>query len=114
MIIPPRCFTCGKVLADKWDAFSRLVDERKKSRRQQQQQKEREETLGGGESIDGIDSQKGKKGTRREEYDEDDTSHDVVNIDKKEPKGEILDELGITRMCCRCVMLTHVDLIDDI
>lgn len=21
MIVPTRCFTCGKVLADKWDAF---------------------------------------------------------------------------------------------
>tara|TARA_B100000401_G_C52635225_1_gene638019 strand:+ start:379 stop:624 length:246 start_codon:yes stop_codon:yes gene_type:complete len=28
MIIPIRCFTCGKVLGDKWNAF---VEERKKN-----------------------------------------------------------------------------------
>lgn len=29
-------------------------------------------------------------------------------------KGKILDELGLTKVCCRRHMLTHVDLIDDI
>ncbi len=60
MIIPQRCFTCGKVLSDKWDAF----DERAR------------------------------------EGDED--------------PGEVLDDLGIDRYCCRTVFLTHVDLHDDI
>lgn len=27
MIIPIRCFTCGKVLADKWEYFKRQCDE---------------------------------------------------------------------------------------
>lgn len=29
MIIPIRCFTCGKVLADKWLYFKRKLEERK-------------------------------------------------------------------------------------
>ncbi|WP_287586766.1 DNA-directed RNA polymerase subunit N [Candidatus Borrarchaeum sp.] len=59
MIIPIRCFTCGKVIGDKWIPFSQKIKQ--------------------GES----------------------------------PK-EILDELNITRYCCRRILLSHVDLIDDI
>ena len=43
-----------------------------------------------------------------------------INIDKvtyltqefrdKTPEGEVLDELNITRMCCRRHFLTHVDI----
>ena len=29
---------------------------------------------------------------------------------KKTPEGKCLDELGLTKMCCRRHMLTHVDL----
>ena len=31
------------------------------------------------------------------------------NIDKT-PEGEVLDYLGLTKMCCRRHMLTHVDI----
>jgi DNA-directed RNA polymerase I, II, and III subunit RPABC5 len=27
MIVPVRCFTCGKVLADKWRAYVQMVEE---------------------------------------------------------------------------------------
>lgn len=27
MIIPVRCFTCGKVIGNKWDTYQRLVSE---------------------------------------------------------------------------------------
>jgi len=27
MIIPIRCFSCGKVIADKWEPFKRRVEE---------------------------------------------------------------------------------------
>ena len=30
MIIPPRCFTCGKPLADKWIPFILIVNDKKK------------------------------------------------------------------------------------
>ncbi|MCK5627571.1 DNA-directed RNA polymerase subunit N, partial [Candidatus Bathyarchaeota archaeon] len=53
MIIPVRCFTCGNVIADRWEEYSNRV----------------------------------KAG----EY----------------PK-EILDELGISRYCCRRMFISHV------
>ena len=34
MIIPIRCFTCGKVVADKWNGYLRFVEEEKKKQGQ--------------------------------------------------------------------------------
>ena len=59
MIIPVRCFTCGKLIADKWEEFARRV----------------------------------KNG--------------------EHPK-DVLDDLGITRYCCRRMFLSHVEIIDEI
>jgi DNA-directed RNA polymerase subunit N (RpoN/RPB10) len=28
----------------------------------------------------------------------------------KTPEGEVLDELGLNKLCCRSLMLTHVDI----
>jgi len=28
----------------------------------------------------------------------------------KTPEGEVLDELGLNKICCRSLMLTHVDI----
>jgi len=56
MILPVRCFTCGKVIGNKWEAFLDLLAE-----------------------------------------------------DKSEAAA--LDDLGLTRYCCRRMLLTHVDLI---
>jgi DNA-directed RNA polymerase subunit N (RpoN/RPB10) len=80
MIIPVRCFTCGKVIGDKWTTYQKRVEEER------------------------------TKGTIQD----DDAKHDVVKIDAKEPRGVILDEMGVTRMCCRRHLLTHVDLVDVI
>jgi DNA-directed RNA polymerase subunit N len=59
MIIPVRCFTCGKLIGDKWEEFSRRV----------------------------------KSG---------------------ENPGKVLDSLGLTRYCCRRMLLSHVEVIDEI
>jgi len=59
MIIPVRCFTCGKLIADKWEEFARRV----------------------------------KNG--------------------EHPK-DVLDDLGITRYCCRRMFLSHIEIIDEI
>ncbi|WEU41065.1 MAG: DNA-directed RNA polymerase subunit N [Candidatus Odinarchaeum yellowstonii] len=59
MIIPIRCFTCGKLIADKWEEF-------------------KERTL------------------------------------KGEDPEKILDEMGFTRYCCRRMLLSHIDLIDEV
>lgn len=75
MIIPVRCFTCGKVLADKWQAYEKKVKEQEAS-------------------------------TKKED--------EVHPNFQRNFKGEILDQLGLDRICCRRHMLSHVDLIDII
>jgi DNA-directed RNA polymerase subunit N len=59
MIIPVRCFTCGKLIADKWEDFTRRV----------------------------------KAG--------------------EDPK-KVLDSLGVTRYCCRRMILGHIEISDSI
>lgn len=76
MIIPVRCFTCGKVIADKWNAFE-------------------------------------KEKSKIDEYNKhDDTDTDPFT--QKHNYGTILDNLNITKICCRRHMLGHVNLIDII
>jgi len=59
MIIPVRCFTCGKLIGDKWEEFAKRVKE-------------------------------------------------------GEYAGKVLDDLGISRYCCRRMLLSHVEIIDEI
>jgi len=59
MIIPVRCFTCGKVIGSLYDQYKR-------------------------------------------------------RIDQGENPAEVLDSLGLKRYCCRRMLITHVDLIDEI
>ena len=58
-MVPVRCFTCGAVIADKWEEF----DRRRKN----------------GEDM-----------------------------------GKILDDLGVERYCCRRMLISHVDIIDEL
>jgi len=59
MIIPVRCFTCGKLVADHWEEFARRV--------------------------------KGGEGPRK-----------------------VLDDMGMTRYCCRRMFISQADVIDDL
>jgi DNA-directed RNA polymerase subunit N len=59
MIIPVRCFSCGKLVGDKWEPFSKRVA-------------------------------------------------------AGEPPKEVLDDVGVERYCCRRMLLSHVELIDNI
>ncbi len=59
MIIPVRCFTCGKVIGSAYEPFRNRVE-------------------------------------------------------NGEEPAKVLDDLGITRYCCRRMLLTHVDLIEEI
>lgn len=59
MMIPVRCFTCGKLIADRWEEFARRV----------------------------------KAGEK--------------------PKN-VLDDMGMTRYCCRRMFITQVDVVDDL
>ena len=76
MIIPVKCFTCGKVLADKYLYYVKEVRQRK---------------IANGEEVENV-----VYVTRG-------------NIEKT-IEGNVLDELGLTKICCRRHMLTHVDL----
>ena len=58
-MIPVRCFSCGKVIGDKWEPFARRVA-------------------------------------------------------RGEQPKDVLDDLGVTRYCCRRMLLSHVEIIDEI
>jgi DNA-directed RNA polymerase subunit N len=60
MMIPIRCFSCGQVVADKWEEFN----------------------------------------TR-------------VNVNKEAPE-KVLTDLKVERYCCRRMLVSHIDLIDDV
>ena len=83
MIIPIRCFSCNKVLGNKYNFFIQEVNRRK--------------------------IKKGEKNQNNEI-----TSMDLnSNQPKKCIEGEVLDYLGLVRMCCRTKMLSHIPLIDE-
>lgn len=35
-------------------------------------------------------------------------------VEEGEDKGEVLDDLGVEKYCCRTVFLTHVESIDEV
>ena len=76
MIIPVKCFTCGKVLANKYNYYVREVQKKKINK--------------------DIDVEKVQYLTK-----------DFID---KTPEGEVLDQLKLTKYCCRRHMLTHVDI----
>ena len=85
MLIPIRCFTCGKSISDKWEPFIELTNDLKKNNN-----KFSENEL----DIEYI-NKKDKNPT-------------------KSIEGEVLDKLGIHRYCCRRMLLTNVQLITNI
>ena len=76
MIIPVKCFTCGNVLADKYEYYLREV-----------------------RAI------KVKEGLPLDE---------VIYFSKtnvvKTPEARVLNNIGLTKICCRRHMLSHVDI----
>ena len=76
MLIPVKCFTCGKVLANKYRYYLEQVRKLKMANNME------------------VES--------------------VIYLTKefidKTPEGEILDSLGLNKMCCRRHMMTHVDI----
>lgn len=83
MIIPIRCFTCNKVLANKWEYYKQKV------------QSKEEETKNSNISKESLKIENNREIYFSETY-----------------KGDILNELNITKICCRRHFLGHVDLID--
>jgi len=81
MIIPIKCFTCGMVLADKYRYYTVEVRRRKLSKHNVT-----------------MDTDINKIVYLTKEFSE------------KTPEGEVMDELGLRKMCCRRHILTHVDI----
>lgn len=91
MLIPIRCFTCGKTLADKYDYYVK--------------QAQAEALI----QKDGPSIKEKAKGNKGKEKMVDTTPYfDVVKT------GPILDKMGLTRYCCRRHMLATVDMMDTI
>lgn len=80
MIIPIKCFTCGTLLADKYQYYCEQIRKRKLAR------------------VSGETPRMDKVVYLTKEY------------NTKTPEGEVLDELKLNKMCCRRHMLTHVDI----
>lgn len=90
MIIPVRCFTCGKVLADKWAYYQRKCAE-----------------------VDSDDEDACASATPHKNKNAADTPQAVTPAvvgAGVTARGRILDDLALTRLCCRRHFLTHVDL----
>ena len=83
MIIPIKCFTCGMVLGDKYRYFCQEVRKRKLAK---------------------------KINAKNENQDIDKVLYLTREFHDKTEEGEVLDELGLNKMCCRTKLLTHVDI----
>ena len=81
MIIPVKCFTCGKVIGDKYRAYLEQVRKRK---------------IGGNQAVNKV------------VYLTPDKNADGVV--EETPESIVMNELGIRKMCCRRHFLTHVDI----
>ena len=89
MIIPVKCYTCGKCLSDKYEYYDKELERRKK-------ELEIKAIQNNTKIIDPL----------------------LINIKddviKKTIAGEIMDELGLIRICCRKILLTSINIIDEI
>lgn len=81
MIIPIKCFTCGMVIADKYRFYVEEVRKKKLAKR-------------GNDMSINIDK----------------VLYLTKEFHEKTPEGAVLDELNLTKMCCRRHFLTHVDI----
>ena len=88
MIIPVRCYTCGKVVGNQYAEYIRLVKEyRAKSGKE-------------GDIVDG-----GEFAIQ---------SGAITKPEHRTPEGAAMDRLNLRRYCCRRMLLTHVDIIKHV
>jgi len=90
MIIPIRCFTCGKVIADKYDYYIKEA-----------------------EKLKIEDVQHAANMTKEEKEKAAKETHDTRHFDTIRT-GKLLDSMGLTRYCCRRHMLSTVDMMEII
>jgi len=87
MIIPVRCFTCGKILANLWPQYQSIIYNK---------------TDENGSPYEKIDTHDPKCFQYKNE-------NDLQTIEYI-----ALDRLHIHKYCCRTIMLSHIDMIDKI
>ena len=83
MIIPVKCFTCGNVIANKYRFYQAEVRKRKLAKQ-----------ININEGSNNIDK----------------VLYLTKEFHEKTAEGEVMDELGLNKMCCRRHLLTHVDI----
>ena len=76
MLIPVKCFTCGKVLGNKYRFYQKEIQKKKINKSME---------------------------INKVVY----LTNDFID---KTPEGEVMDQLNLTKYCCRRHMLTHVDI----
>ncbi len=84
MIIPIRCFTCGKAIAHLWEPYMEKVQKIALEER----------------DIENMD----------QKY----RFVNVETLREKTKEGKVLDELGVKKYCCRRMMLCNVDLMEKL
>lgn len=115
MIIPIRCFTCGKVLADKYDYYIAEVNKLEKDMKK----------TGTGAAVPPVavaSSSKAKpKAAAAPPVPATGAPVAAAHDKQVAPKhfdtvqtGEILNSLGLTRYCCRRHLISTVDMMDTI
>ncbi len=111
MIIPIRCYTCGKVLADKYEYYKKELIRKKLALKSESEKSN---------DMDELSAQFSKKTNNNTNNTNNTNNKDPLMIDisvddvKKTIAGEIMDELGLSRICCRKVILTSIEIIDEI
>jgi len=88
MIIPMKCYTCGKNISDKWIPYITAVQQDKN---EYDKDIDKEEQL----ELKYIDISTGDK-------------------PEKSIEGKILDEMNLNRYCCRRMMLGNVHIISSL
>lgn len=81
MIIPIRCFTCGKCIAHLWDDYNEKIQ---------------------------------KSYNKDVKPNQPNLRIHTDTLDKKLAEEKALDEIGLTRYCCRRMMLSHIDMCEKI
>lgn len=81
MLIPIRCFTCGEIMADKWQPFIILTNKERNNLNE--------------DVDDDLNIQ----------------TIDISNKSSKTIEGKVLDKFNLNKMCCRRMMLSNVHLI---
>ena len=101
MIIPVRCMTCGKLLANKYEYYESELLRKKLALNS---------NIDTSNNNTNTGSNTGSNSSNINPL--------IININaldiKKTIACEIMDDLGLHRMCCRKVMLTSINIINEI